>query len=405
MGTDRVGVLGFARTAVGRFGGALRTLSLPQLGSIAVTEALRRAGVDGARVDELALGVNFPGSQRSVARQVQLRAGIPDDRVSYTVDRACCSSLAAVSLASRGLRLGETRIAVSGGVENLSRVPYFVEAARFGQRLGDIVLTDQLVVECPHTGVPRAVQAADEAAEYGIGRAEQDEWALGSHQRYAAAKADGRFDAEIIEVHTTDDEGCAVDLHTDEPPRPDSTAEGLAALRTVNGSSTVTAGNAPDLSSGATALVLACDGLADGGGGSDPDAVPVAHLRGWSAAAGHPQRVASMPASAARLALQRTGLTLDDIELIEINEAFAAVPLVTTFVLADGDRARAEKLRTRTNVNGGSVAIGHPTGATAGRLVMTCLTELRRRGGGRGLVTICGGVGEAEAVVVEVLEP
>jgi acetyl-CoA C-acetyltransferase len=402
MLTDRVGVLGFARTPVGRFGGALRNLSLPQLGAIAVAEAMRRAGVDGEHVDELAMGVNFPGAQRSVARQVQLRAGVPEDRVSYTVDRACCSSLAAVTLASRGLRLGDTGIAVAGGVENLSRVPYFIEAARFGRRLGDIVLTDQLVVACPHTGVPRAVQAADEAAEYGIGRTEQDDWALSSQQRYAKARADGRFDAEIIPVHATDEEGRSVDLDADEPPRPDTTAEGLAALRTVNGSSTVTAGNAPDLSTGATALVLARD--ASGGDGDGPATrSPMAHLRGWSAAAGAPRRIASMPAVAARLALQRTGLTLNDIEVIEVNEAFAAVPLVTTLVLADGDRAAAEKLRSRTNVNGGSIALGHPTGATAGRLVMTCVNELRRRGGGRGLVTICGGVGEAEAVVVEVL--
>lgn len=399
--TDRVDVLGYARTPVGRFGGALRTLRLPQLGAIAVDAALRRADVAGTQVDEIALGVNFPGTERSVARQVQLRAGIPEDRVSYTVDRACCSSLAAVTLASRGLRLGDARIAVAGGVENLSRVPYFIEAARFGRRLGDIVLTDQLVVACPHTGVPRAVQAADEAADYGIGRAEQDDWALRSQQRYAAALAAGHLDDELVAVHTTDDDGHVVDLDADEPPRPDSTSAALATLRTVNGSSTVTAGNAPDLSTGATALVLAAPGTP-----RDSTArTPVASLRGWSGVAGHPQHIASMPAVAARLALARTGLTLDDMAVIEINEAFAAVPLVATHVLADGDPADMEKLRARTNVNGGSVAVGHPTGATAGRLVMTCIAELRRRGGGRGLVSICGGVGEAEAVIVEVLEP
>ena len=302
-----------------------------------------------------------------------------------------------MALACRGLRLGETRFSIAGGVENLSRVPYFLEAARFGSRLGDIVLTDQLLVACPHSGVPRAVQAADEAAQYGIGREEQDAWALRSQQLYAEAAAAGRFAAEIAPVRTTDADGRAVELDADEPPRPDSTAAGLAALRTVNGSSTVTAGNAPDLSTGATALVLAADtGTRDGG----PE--PQALLRGWSAAAGHPQKIASMPAVAARLALRRAGLSLDDVAVIEVNEAFAAVPLVTTLVLADGDTERAERLRARTNVNGGSVAVGHPTGATAGRLVMTCIGELRRRGGGRALVTICGGVGEAEAVIVEV---
>jgi acetyl-CoA C-acetyltransferase len=396
--TDHVAVLGYARTPVGRFGGALRTLGLPQLGAIAVSAAIERAGLRGDQIDELALGVNFPGAQRSVARQVQLRAGIPDDRVAYTVDRACCSSLSAITLASRGLRLGDTRIAVAGGADNLSRVPYFVEAARFGQRLGDILLTDQLVVACPHTGVARAVQAADEAAEYGVGRDQQDEWALRSQQRFAAARLAGRFDAEIVTVETNDEDGRPVWLDADEPPRPESTAEGLAALRTVNGSSTVTAGNAPDLSTGSSALVLATP---DATGATAPY---LAVLRGWSAAAGHPQHIASMPAVAAKLALARTGLSLEDLAVIEVNEAFAAVPLVTTLALADGDRGLADKLRDRTNVNGGSVAIGHPTGATAGRLVMTCISELRRRGGGRGLVTICGGVGEAEAVIVEVLE-
>jgi acetyl-CoA C-acetyltransferase len=394
MAADRVGVLGYARTPFGRFGGSLRSLSLPELGALPVIEALRRAGVEPGKVDELVLGVNFPGAQRSVARQVQLRAGIPEDRASFTVDRACCSSLAAVTVASRGLRLGERAIAVAGGVENLSRVPYFLEEARFGNRLGDITLTDQLVVSCPYTGVARAVQAADEAATYGVGRAEQDEWALRSQQRYATALAAGHFDEEITAVHVQDAHGHPVDLERDEVPRPQSTIEGLARLATVNGSATVTAGNAPDLSSGATSLVLSAD--------TALDVEPVAHLSGWTMAAGHPQHIASMPAVAARGALARVGLTLDDVAVLEINEAFAAVPLVSTLVLADQDATAADKLRERTNVNGGSVAIGHPTGATAARMIMTCIAELRRRGGGRGLVAICGGVGEAEAVVVEV---
>lgn len=391
-------VLGYARTPFGRFGGALCTLTLPELGAHAVSAAMKRSGVSSSQVDEVAFGVNFPGGDRSVARQVQLSAGIPDDKVSYTIDRACCSSLSAVNQASRSLRLGDAEVAVGGGVENLSRVPYFIEAARFGKRLGDIVLTDQLVISCPYSGVPRAVQASNEAAEYGIGRSEQDAWAHRSQQAYARALARGFFDDEVAPMSVTDGAGGSVVLLTDEPPRPDSTIEALGRLRTVNGSSTVTAGNAPDLSSGATAIVLSGRRV-----NADQDCVVL--LEGWSMTSGDPQRIASMPAKAAQQALKRTGLSLDDVDVLEINEAFAAVPLVSTLVLAGGDASIAERLRNRTNINGGAVAIGHPTGATGARLVMTTIAELRRRGGGTGLVSICGGIGEAEAVIVRVDAP
>jgi acetyl-CoA C-acetyltransferase len=391
-----VHVVGYRRTPFGRFGGALRTVGLPELGASAVRAALQRAGVPPEVVDEVAIGVNFPGAERSVARQVQLLVGIPDTKVSYTVDRACCSSLSAINLASRSLRLGESEVAVAGGVENLSRVPYFIEAARFGQRLGDIVLVDQLVISCPHSGVPRAVQAANEALVHGIGRAEQDEWACRSQERYAKAKADGFFRDELAPLTIDTGGGRILVVDEDEPPRPNTSMEVLETLPTIYGSETVTAGNAPDLSSGASALVLAS--------GAPGEASSLARLDGWSMASGNPQQIASMPAIAARLALRRTGLSLDDIDVLEINEAFAAVPLVSTLLLTEGDERRAEDVRARTNVNGGAVAMGHPTGATGARLVMTAIAELRRRGGGRGLVSICGGIGEAEALVVHVNE-
>lgn len=399
-GVNRVVVAGYARTPFGRFGGSLRNVTLPTLGAIAVGGALERAGVGPNAVDELAFGVNFPGSERSVARQVLLRAGIPDDRQAYTVDRACCSSVAAFSLACRSLRLGESALAVAGGVDNLSRVPFFLEHMRWGNRLGSTTLVDQLVVSCPHTGVPRAVQAALEAEEYGVTRDDQDRWALRSQERAAAAVAAGAFDDQIVPVSTTGADGEDVELSADEVPRPNTTLERLAQLATVYGSTTVTPGNAPDLSSGSSALVVATEARALA------DELPVlAYVTGWAMASGHPQKIASMPAVSARRALERAGRDLDEVDLIEVNEAFAAVPLVTTLVLADGDRTRAERLREMTNVNGGAVALGHPTGATGGRLLMTAISALRRRGGGIGLVTICGGVGEAEAVVLEVPAP
>jgi acetyl-CoA C-acetyltransferase len=393
---DSVTILGAARTPFGKFGGALRSLTLPDLGSHAVAAALERAGVAQADVDELAFGINFPGSDRSIARQVALRAGIPDDRNAYTVDRACCSSLAAVGLAVRSVRDGDARVAVAGGAENLSRVPYFLEDMRWGHALGRVELVDQLVIACPHTGVARAVQAADEAAEFGVGREQQDEWALRSQQRCADAISAGRFRDEIAPIEVALD-GEQRLVEADESPRPGTSLEALARLPTVNGSATVTAGNAPGLSTGATALVLASAAEAERRG-----VRPLATVVATAMASGPPARIASIPAVTARKALERAGIGLEDVALIEINEAFAAVPLVATLELARGDRAQAERLRERTNVNGGAVAIGHPTGATGARLVMTVAFELARRGGGFGLVTICGGIGEGQAAVIRV---
>lgn len=390
-------MLGYGRSPFGKFGGALRQASLPELAAGVVPTVLSRAAIEPAQVDQLVFGVNFPGSDRSIARQILLRSGIPSDRNAYTVDRACCSSLAALAAASRSIRLGESAFSVAGGVDNLSRVPYYLEGVRWGLRLGDVSLNDQLVISCPQTHEPRARQASREALEHDIGRDEQDAWAMRSQERYAKALANGWPAEEIIAVPGIDGRGGAVTFEHDEVPRPDTDLERLAGLDPIYGSETVTAGNAPDLSSGATALVLA-DHAASVAAGR----VVVGTLRGFAAVSGEPDRIASIPATAVRATLAATGLTLEQVDLFEINEAFAAVPLVTTWLLADGDAGRAADIRSRTNVNGGAVAIGHPTGATAARLVMTALCELRRRGGGTAVVALCGGIGEGEAVVVEV---
>jgi acetyl-CoA C-acetyltransferase len=392
-----VAVLGFARSPFGKFGGSLREATLPDLASAVVTAGLSRSGVAPDQVDQLVFGVNFPGSDRSIARQILLRSDIPVDRNAYTVDRACCSSLTALAAASRSIRLGEASVAVAGGAENLSRVPYFLEGVRWGHRLGNLEMSDQLVISCPHTHEPRARQASREALEHGIGRAQQDDWAVRSQERYAKALAAGWPAEEIVPVPGTDSRGATITVEADEVPRPGTTAAALAALSTIYESETVTPGNAPDLSSGSAALVLA-----DPRSAAERGRPVLATLRGFAAVSGEPQRIASIPATAVAAALDRAELTLDQVDLIEINEAFAAVPLVTTLILADGDEQRAEVLRKRTNVNGGSVAIGHPTGATAARMVMTAICELRRRGGGTAAVALCGGIGEGEAVIVEV---
>src|SRR3989304_788080 len=196
--SSEVGVVSAVRSPFGKFGGALRDFSLPELGGIVVAEAIRRAGIDPADVEELATGVNLPGADRSIARQVLIEAGIPPHRVAYTVDRACCSSMAATSMASRSIRLGDVRIAVASGTEDMSRVPYFLTAQRWGNSLGDVVLKDQLVIADPMTGKPRRAGAGDEAGEHGIPRAEQAAWAVRSHERYLAARAGGAFDDEIM---------------------------------------------------------------------------------------------------------------------------------------------------------------------------------------------------------------
>jgi acetyl-CoA C-acetyltransferase len=392
-----VAVLGFARSPFGKFGGSLREATLPELASAVVTAGLARSGVAPDQVDQLVFGVNFPGSDRSIARQILLRSDIPVDRNAYTVDRACCSSLTALAAVSRSIRLGEASVAVAGGAENLSRVPYFLEGVRWGHRLGNLEMSDQLVISCPHTHEPRARQASREALEHGIGRTQQDDWAVRSQERYAKALAAGWPAEEIVPVPGTDSRGATITVEADEVPRPGTTAAALAALSTIYESDTVTPGNAPDLSSGSAALVLA-----DPRAAAERGRPVLATLRGFAAVSGEPRRIASIPATAIAAALDRAELTLDQVDLIEINEAFAAVPLVTTLVLADGDEQRAEALRERTNVNGGSVAIGHPTGATAARMVMTAICELRRRGGGTAAVALCGGIGEGEAVIVEV---
>lgn len=393
-----------ARTPFGGFGGTLRDFTLPELGGPVFAEAIRRAGVDPADVEEVATGVNLPGADRSIARQVLIEAGIPPERVAYTVDRACCSSMAAISLASRSIRLGDVRVAAAGGTENMSKVPYFLTEQRWGARLGDVTLTDQLVIACPMTGKPRAVQAGEEAVEYGVSREEQDAWAVSSHENYFLAHKEGRFDAELMPIEVPQRKGDPIVFEADESPREGTSVEKLGKLPLIYGSPTVTPGNAPGLNTGASAVVLMARSEAEERG-----VAPLATVVASAMASGHPDRIASIPAESARLALEKADLTIDDIDAVEINEAFAAVPLVATLKMADGDEAKAERIRAKTNVNGGSIAIGHPTGATGARLVLTLVNELRRQraeaGESRpylGLATICGGIGEAEATIVRV---
>jgi len=401
---DEVAVISGVRSPFGKFGGVLRDFTLPKLGGLVAAEAIRRAGIAPEDVEEVATGVNLPGGDRSIARQLLIEAGIPTERVAYTVDRACCSSMAAVNMVSRSIRLGEVNVALAGGAENMSRVPYFLTDFRWGHRLGDVHLKDQLVIADPMTGKPRALQAGEEGVEFGITREEQDRWAVRSNELYFKAKAACNFNDELMTIEVPQERAEPIFFSDDESPRADVSLEKLAKLPTIYGSPTVTAGNAPGLSTGSSAIVLMSLEEA-----KRRDKEPLATLLGWAMASGHPDRIASIPAESARLSLAKAGLTIDEIDLIEINEAFAAVPLVSTLIMAGRDHKKAEAIRAKTNVNGGAIAMGHPTGATGARMIMTLMYELRRRRAAAkdsrpyyGLATLCGGIGEGEAVIVKV---
>ncbi len=389
-------ITGAARTPFDKFGGIMRDISTVEMGAMVYAAAIKRAGIHAAEIEEAYLGINMPSANRSIARQAALKAGIPEESNALTVDRACCSSIAAIAMGYRAVALGEADIVIGGGAENMSRVPYFLEDMRWGKRIGDVTLKDIMVVSCPYTGEPRAVQAGAVAVEYGVSRDEQDLWAVGSHQKALQAYAEGKFASELIPVEVVDGKKTVV-VDKDQSLRDDVSIEKLAKLPTVYNSPTVTAGNAPGLNTGAAAMVLMDRGTAAAKG-----IAPIATIISHAQVSSHPRGIAYTPAYAALRALKKANLTIDDMMIIEINEAFAAMPLVSTKILGEDDPNKIAAIREKTNVNGGAIAIGHPTGASAARLLMTLCFELKRRGGGYGLMSICGGIGEGESMVVRV---
>ncbi|MEG2183885.1 MAG: thiolase family protein [Cloacibacillus sp.] len=393
---EKVVIISAVRTPFDKFGGLMKGENTVSLGSFVVKEAMERAALDPSDVEETYIGINMPTANRSIARQISLAAGMPPEANSTTVDRACCSSMVAIAMAKRAIEVGDAKVAIGGGSENMSNVPYFVEDLRWGKRLGDITLKDIMVVSCPYTGEPRAKQAGEVALQYGISREMQDEWAYRSQMLYQEAFKTGKFSDEIKPYTISTKKGDVI-ISEDQSPRADTTLEGLAKLKTVNQSPTVTAGNAPGLNTGASALVLMSESEAVRRG-LKPLATIVAHAQ----ASGHPKYIATIPAFAAQKALAKANMTIEQMDVIEINEAFAVMPLASTILLGEEDPAKVEAIRAKTNINGGAIAIGHPTGATGGRLVMTMAYELQRRGGGYGICTICGGVGESEAFIIKV---
>jgi len=394
-------IVSAARTPFGKFGGLLKDISSLDLGVMAVDEVLERLNTGKELVDELYFGTCLLAENaletNVLARQAVLKAGLSPGTRSLTIDRACCSSVTALHLGFCTIKSGEADTVVVVGSENMSRAPFLAPGLRWGQRMGDGTLIDPVYKLGYSDWNPVAVDAGEVALQYGVGREEQDSWAVRSQQYYGRAVSEGKLKEEIFPVEISGKKGSIV-MEEDEQPRPEVTLEQLSRLPTIYGSPTITAGNAPGMNTGAAALVLMAREKAEALG-----AESLAAIRSIGSVALEPHLIAAVPAPAIEKAMERSGgVTLDDLDLVEINEAFAAMPLVSSKILAGDNQDRLEKLREKINVNGGAIAVGHPVGASGARIVMTLAYELRRRGGGLGAAAICGGLAQGDAVILEV---
>jgi len=381
----RTVIVSALRTPFGKLGGGLKDIPATELGAIAIRAALERAGLDGAEVDYVIMGqVLQGGTGQAPARQAAVGAGIPVDVPADTINKVCASSIRAVEIADSMIRAGDADLVVTGGMESMSNAPYILAKARFGYRLGDGSLIDLMTHDglvSSFDGRHMVEQASFVSRELGISREEQDEWALRSHERAAAAQDAGRFDDEIVPVG---------ELTADESVRRDTTLEKLAALKPVfDPDGTTTAGNAPGVNDGASCVIVCSEEFA-----KRRSLEPLATVLAQGTVADEFAYLARTPAKAGAAALASAGRTIQDVNRVEINEAFASVAANSTRLLgADPDTV---------NVNGGAVALGHPIGASGGRILATLVHELRREGGGVGLAAICSGGGQGDALLVEV---
>lgn len=382
-----------ARTPIGTFNGAFASVGAVELGAVAISAALARAGVAAEAVDDVILGnILAAGLGQNVVRQAALRAGLPDTVPATSINQLCGSGLRAVALAAQQVQLGDASVVVAGGTENMTQAPYLLDRARNGYRLGHGELVDSLIRDglwCALTDVHMGTTAENIAREFGISREDQDAFAAESQHRAGHAAADGRFAEEIVPVSVPQRRGEPLVVAADEHPRPDTTPDGLATLRPAfDPSGTVTAGNASGINDGAAAVVVM-----DAATAARSGRVPLGIVRSW-ATAGVPPRIMGMgPVAAIPPALEKAGLTLADIGLIELNEAFAAQSLGVIRELGIDPAL--------TNVNGGAIALGHPVGASGARILITLLYEMRRRDVRYGLASLCIGGGQGIAMVVE----
>jgi acetyl-CoA C-acetyltransferase len=385
-------ILSAARTPIGKYLGSLAELTAPQLGAAAIAEVLKRARVPAERVDEVIMGhVLQAGVGQNPARQAALKAGLPDTRAAYTVNKVCGSGLKAVMLAAQAIKAGDADLILAGGMESMSRAPYLLFGARTGWKYGDQKAVDAMI----HDGLWCAFEDwhMGEAAEHiatkcAISRDDQDRFAMQSHLRAAAAWEQGRFEAEIVPV-TIGSGAKAKSIARDEGVRPETTRESLARLKPAFcEQGTVTAGNASMLSDGAAAVVVGSPRAAERLG-----VKPLARVIAYATSGIAPRDIFLAPVGAVRQVLERAGLSLKDIDLFELNEAFAAQ------MLACGNELKLDE--SRVNVNGGAIALGHPIGASGARVLVTLLYALEQRGLRRGLAALCLGGGNAVAMIIE----
>ena len=378
-------IVSAVRTPFGKLGGALRDFEAPQLGAIAIRAALDRIGMEDGEVEYVVMGqVLQGGAGQAPARQAAVGAGLPIEVPSDTVNKVCASSIRAVEVADVMIRSGENRVVVTGGMESMTNAPYALKKARFGYRMGDGPLIDLMIWDGLRSSFDdqhMILQASMVARELGISRAEQDGWALRSHERAVAAQDAGFFSDEIVPVDG---------FQTDESPRRDTSLDKLSQLKPVmDPEGTITAGNAPGINDGASCVIVTSEEYAKERGFEI-----LATILSQAYVADEFAWLARTPATAGRRALDKVGKAIGDIERVEVNEAFSSVALNTVKMLdADPDRV---------NVNGGAVALGHPIGASGGRILGTMVHELRRNGGGLGLAAICSGGGQGDALLVEV---
>ena len=386
-------ILGSARTPIGKMGGSLSTLDATELGGLAITAALERSGVEPEQVEHVVMGQVLQAGQGQIpSRQAQIKAGIPKEVSSETINKVCASGLRASVIIDQAIRAGDMNVGVGGGMESMSKAPYLLPQARFGYRMGDAKMLDAMVhdgLTNPFSGKQMFVEATEIGDELEMTRADLDRWALRSHELALKATDEGRMSEEIVSVTIKGRKGDTV-VDVDEGPRRDTSLEKLAALPGLVGKEgSHTAGNSPGVNDGGGALVLASEEWAAANGKE-----ALAEIVALAQSANDFAYLATTPASAAKKALEKAGLQPGDIDLWEINEAFASVTLNSIRMLGiDEDRV---------NVNGGAVALGHPIGASGARILGAIVHELRRRGGGYGCAAICSGGGQGDAVILKV---
>jgi len=403
--SNDVVIVGAIRTPFGRYGGSLRDIDYYDLGAIPMVEVLKRVNMEPGSgiVDEVFWGVGDTSPCKDpytpvAARQSLIKAGLPPETVSISFDMACVSAMHAVKLAAMSMRLGEIDAAIAGGATSFSTEPILVRGLRFeGYRLGDVRMEDPLLALGYKDFNPVAVDTDNVANEYGISRQEQDEWALRSHINYGNAWKAGKFKDEIMTLTIPQKKGEPKVLDIDEQYRPDTSMERLSKLAAVYGTRAITAGNAPGMNDGATAILVMRRHKAE-----ELGLECLATIVTQVSIAINANRMPEGPGYAIQRILQKADIGLDDIAVMEINEAFAAVPLVSTKILAKEDNQRLKEIRDKTNINGSAIAIGHPNTASGARIIMNLMYELRRRGGGYALGAICGGLAQADATIIKV---